>query len=153
MYQIHNSATFYVSQTEGDDSKLNGFSPTRDEFGNGPFRTVEHALSRIRVMRKTGVDRPFTIALTEDYPLSAPLSLTDGIDGITLTSHGRRHRLMGGIRLDGWTRDFFGKVPCLSAPIPKGKDGKLLDFTDLFDSSPAHALGFLPLSEQVSKKQ
>ena len=131
MYNIHNSATVYVSQTLGSDD-LSGLSPTREEGRNGPFQTLRRALKLIRSMRATGMGQPMTIALTEDYHLNEPLSLTDGVDGVTLTSYGSKKRVLGGVRIDGWRPDTFMGVSCLSAKLPPREDGERWCFTDLF---------------------
>ena len=134
MYSIKNSTTFYVSQINGNDYH-SGLSPTVDEYGNGPFQTLDRALDLIRQMRLTGVDKPLTIELVDDYYLSAPLALTNGIKRLTIESYGTRKRIIGGVRIEGWKRDTFNGVPCFSAKLPEQADGSTWAFTDLFVNS------------------
>lgn len=131
MYHIRNSATLYLSQTLGNDS-YSGLSPTPDEHGNGPLRTFEHAIKRIRTMRKAGVDRPMTLALTEDYYPTQPLTIPKDVCKLTLTSYSGRHRIIGGFRIDGWERGSYRGVDCLCAKLPAREDGASWAFTDLF---------------------
>lgn len=63
MFTAENSATFYVSQTKGNDN-ANGFSPVIDKNGNGPLKTVECALEKIAQFRDSGKERPYAISLT-----------------------------------------------------------------------------------------
>ena len=131
MYNSNNSATIYVSQTNGND-EWSGLSPTQEPCRNGPFRTLKRALKLAWYMRETGIRHPLTIALTEDYHLDAPLKLHNGIKGVTLTSYGSRKRILGGFRLEGWRKDTFMGVDCLSATLPPREDGQTWSFTDLF---------------------
>lgn len=132
MYQLHNSTTFYVSQTQGHNRHYNGLAPVPDEYGNGPFRSLDHTLKILATVRKTGIKRPLTVAFTEDYTLSAPLVLSSEIREVTFESFGRRKRILGGVRIEGWQRDSFGGVPCFSAKLPPKKDGSAWRFSDLF---------------------
>ena len=131
MYSINNSNTFYVSQSNGSDG-FSGLTPTVDEYGNGPFKTMDRALKLIRQMRLTGVDKPLTIELVDDYYLSAPLSLTNGLRRLTIESYGARKRIIGGVRIEGWRNDTFRGVPCFSAKLPEKQNGEPWQFTDLF---------------------
>ncbi|MBQ9086899.1 MAG: right-handed parallel beta-helix repeat-containing protein [Clostridia bacterium] len=132
MYQLRNSATIYVSQTHGDDKLYSGLAPVADDYGNGPFKTLEYALSVLRTIRKAGVERPMTVSLTEDYFLTAPLSLSDGIRRVTLESFGSRKRIIGGVRIEGWSHDRFNGFPCFSAKLSPKDDGTPWNFTDLY---------------------
>jgi len=131
MYSMKNSNTFYVSQSSGNDY-FSGLAPAADEYGNGPFQTLDRALRLIRQMRLTGVDKPLTIELVDDYYLSAPLSLTNGLKRLTIESYGSRKRIIGGVRIEGWQRDTFHDIPCFSAKLPEKEDGGAWAFTDLF---------------------
>ncbi len=126
MFANRNSATLYVSPSTGDDTQ-NGFSPIQTEGGDGPLASLEAAIARVKKMREEGVLRPMTIALCEDYYLSSPLDLS--VSGITLTSFGTRHRVIGGVRITGWRNDTLNGIACLSATLP---DGVSADFTDLY---------------------
>lgn len=108
MFDFHNSSVIYVSQPYGDDRTLNGFAPVADEYGNGPFKTLERALTAVGQCRVSGCMRPFTIRFTDDYYLSdtinfdvnAVVRTTDiSLSGITLESYGERKRIIGGIRV------------------------------------------------------
>ena len=131
MYNIYNTSVFYVSPSTGNN-RLNGMLPVADGYGNGPFQTLERAFRAVSDLRVTGVKRPITIALTEDYYLNAPIVIPADINAVTLESYGTRRRLIGGIRIDGWKHDTFNGVPCLSAVLPPKHDGTRWDVTDLF---------------------
>jgi len=131
MYNISNSSVIYVSQTRGND-RLNGFSPKTDGYGNGPVKTLERAFRAVAELRVTGMKRPMTVSLTEDYYMDRPITLSSEITGVTLRSHGGRKRLIGGVRITGWRKDTYRGVSCLSAVLPAKSDGSVWDFTDLY---------------------
>ena len=122
-------STIFVSQSVGCDG-ANGLSPTESAVG-APTRTLDRALALVREMREGGILRPLSIALCDDYLLSRPLKI-EGVERLTLTSYGERRSIFGGVRVDGWVRDEFRGVPCLSAEIPRGFDGEMIEMTDLF---------------------
>lgn len=126
IFDNRNSATLYVSPSIGNDT-ANGFSPIPTEDGDGPLATLEEAIARVGKMRSEGVLRPMTVALCEDYFLSSPLSLS--VSGVTLTSHGTRRRLIGGVRITDWHRAQLNGIDCLCAQLP---DELSPDFTDLY---------------------
>ena len=123
-------STIFVSQSVGCDG-ASGLSPTESAVG-APIRTLDRALALVREMREGGVKRPLSIALCDDYLLSRPLKI-EGVERLTLSSSGERRSILGGLRVDGWVRDEFRGVSCLSAPIPTS-DGKMIEMTDLFVS-------------------
>jgi len=128
MFTVKNSSVIYVSQKNGNDQQLNGFAPVADKYGNGPFKTLAPVICAIKAMRTLGDLRPMTVALTDDYYTDKPITLDDGICGLTLESFGERKRIIGGERIDGWVWDTYRGVDCLSAALPDGIEG----FTDLF---------------------
>ena len=140
MFDFHNSSVIYISQPHGDDCTLNGFAPAADEYGNGPFKTLERALTAVGQCRVSGCKRPLTIRFTDDYYLSDTVNFdvntvvrtTDlFLSGITLESYGERKRIIGGIRISGWKHDTFNGVNCLCADLPKKADGSQWDAVDL----------------------
>ena len=131
MYHIQNASVIYVSASLGHDKKYNGLSFTPDAFGNGPFATLRRAFHAVSDLRVTGVTRPLTIALMEDTFLEKPISIAPDQYAVTLTSFGKRRKLVGGIAITGWKWDSFRGVPCLSAQLPPKRDGSRWDFTDL----------------------
>ena len=102
-------STFFVSQVSGNDS-FTGVSPTNDNKGNGPYKTVERAIEAIKEYRSLGNERPLTISFIDDYFLSKPIDLS-GLNRVTLNSYRERCRLIGGARINNWKKDTFnGKV-------------------------------------------
>ena len=126
MYSFYNSTVIYVSQTQGHDGKYNGFAPDGDSNGSGPFKTLRRALAAVKELRDSGNGKPMTVALTEDYYLSAPIDFADGVCGVTIESHGERRRIIGGIKAEGWKRDTFNGVSCFSTLLPKKETGGIL---------------------------
>ena len=132
MHQSLHAATIYVSPSLGQDRSYcgghDGLSPVPDGAGSGPFRTIGAALNAAKDLRTAGVTRPLTVALCEDIFLDKPLHIT--VPGVTLTSYGRRRRISGGHKLEGWNEDIFNGVSCLSHTLPERRSG--WDFTDLY---------------------
>ena len=128
MYDYKNFSTLYVSQANGDNG-ANGLSPTFDSEGNAPLKTLDGALALAKRLRAHGVERPLTIALTDDYYVTSPIEIS-GIERLTVESYGKRRRIIGGVRIDGWREDIFNGVKCLSAGLPRELSG--VAFTDLF---------------------
>lgn len=128
MYQISNSGRIFVSPSLGDNKAYNGLAPEPDQAGNGPVKTLGHALWMIDYMRQAGNDRPMTVCLMEDFCIPfAPLKVPAGV---TITSWGSRKRLLGGVPVKGWKKDVFNGAACLSAKLPFREGG--WHFTDFF---------------------
>ena len=132
MYDIRNSSTLYVNQKIGKDRLYSGLSPTEDPYGNGPFHSIDYALTVIKNLRATGFSRPMTIALTDDYYTDCPIIISEDITDVTIESHGKRRRIIGGFQITGWRRDIKDGINCLSAELKPNKDGSLPVFTDLY---------------------
>jgi hypothetical protein len=132
MLSIRNSSTLYVDRLNGDDKKLSGLSPVNDGYGNGPYKTVEHALAIIKDLRKTGHFQPITVAFVNDYLLNAPILITPEVYGVTFRSYKERKRIIGGEPIFGWERGEFNGVPCLTALLPEKANGEKYSFTSLF---------------------
>ena len=90
MYNILNTSTLYVSQTQGDNM-ANGLAPIDDGF-NAPFKTLERAIRAVRELRVAGNNRPITIMLTDDQYLTSPLNID--VSAVTLDSYGERRKKM-----------------------------------------------------------
>ena len=143
MYNLRNTSTIYVSPTYGS-YRASGLTPMPDEYGNGPYPTIDAALFYIGEMRKNGVDRPLRLVITEDIYLPEPIQLTNDHKRLTITSLGDRKRIIGGIKIDGWKKDTFNGVACLSAKLPEKKNGEKWAFTDLFVNGKRAALTRYP---------
>ena len=124
MFNILNTSTLYVSQTQGGDM-ANGLAPMDDGF-NAPFKTLERAIRAVRELRVAGNNRPITIMLTDDQYLTSPLNID--VSAVTIDSYGEQRKIIGGIKIENWEKDTFNGVECMSAKLPEGK----WDFTDLW---------------------
>lgn len=131
MFNIRNTSTIYVSPTHGS-YRASGLAPMPDGYGNGPYPTIDAALFYIGEMRKNGVDRPLRLVITEDIFLPEAITLTKDHKRLTIESLGARKRIIGGVKIDGWKKDTFRGVACLSAKLPEKKNGEKWAFTDLF---------------------
>ena len=140
MYNYHNCSTLFVNGTCGHDD-FSGLTPTVNGH-DGPFKTIERALDMVAEFRIGGSLRPLTIAICDDYYLSSPIIIDPeklttrfgssyGLDGITFRSHGKRKKLVGGIKLEGWKKDTFNGKECLSCTLKKDEKGNTPVFTDL----------------------
>ena len=95
MYNYKNFSTLFVSQSFGLDG-ANGLSPRADKDGNAPLRTVESAVELVKKIRADGVERPFTIAIADDYYTDKPIEIRVGdeiSEGRHVESQGNRHRI------------------------------------------------------------
>jgi parallel beta-helix repeat protein len=128
MYNYKNFSTLFVSQKFGSDG-ANGLSARADECGNAPLLTLESAVSLVKRLRAEGVERPLTIAITDDYYTDKPIEIR-GVDKLTIESFGGRKRIIGGTRIEGFGKDTFNGVACLSAPVSEEIAER--GFTDFF---------------------
>ncbi len=94
-------------------------------------------------LRVTGVERPITIFLTDDYYLNETVTVGNmrdrrdscdryAGDGVKIASYGGRKRIIGGVKITGWQRDTLNGASCFSAVLPAKKDGSEWDVSDLF---------------------
>ncbi|MBQ8389320.1 MAG: right-handed parallel beta-helix repeat-containing protein [Clostridia bacterium] len=127
MYSYDYFSTLYISQKLGDDG-ANGLAPASDSEGNGPLSSLERALELVSELRRSGVERPLTLSLVDDYYLTSPLTINEKL--LTVESFGTQKRIIGGIRVEGWVRGEFNGVPCLCATLPQKEGG--WDLTDLY---------------------
>ena len=129
MFSNATISTLFVSQKHGSDA-YSGFE--REEHGDyqGPLKTIEAALERVRNMRAVGSRQPVSIVICDDiYFTEKPIVITNDVDQITIRgSHGTV--ISGGIQVKGFKRDTFNGKPCFSAPVPQVEQG--MWFTDLY---------------------
>lgn len=141
MLDYTNSATIYVSQTEGED-RLSGFSSQKTVFGEGPVKTLERVLDIIYNMRAGGAMQPLTVKVMGDYFLEETFNLGfkysrtwfdhgTPFNNITFEGFDGRSKIIGGKRLTGFKKDVFNGTPCVSLHIPEVKTGEW-KFTDLY---------------------
>jgi len=92
------------------------------------------ALAEVARIRDAGAGQPVTIALSPgDYFLPDTIRIGADVSAVTIEpAGGGEVRLFGGVRVTGFTADTYNGAPCLSAPIPKGADGKYLQFSDFY---------------------
>ncbi|MBQ8893872.1 MAG: right-handed parallel beta-helix repeat-containing protein [Clostridia bacterium] len=103
---MYPSSVFYVSPAHGSDHA---------DGMNTPFKTLHRTMDAIRALRAEGDQRPFTVALTEDYYLEEPLLIDQ--PAVTLESCGGRKRIIGGFKIENWQEDIFNGVSCRSAKV------------------------------------
>ncbi len=141
MINHNNVSTLYVSQRCGDDEDT-GFCKEAGEYKNGPFKSIERAIWRVKQMRFFGCLQPVTIKVLDDeYIIDKPIVIdtseweggqTPVLDGklnITIEPYNKT-LISGGKRITGWREDTFCGVKCFSADVPEVKDG--LWFTDFY---------------------
>lgn len=140
MNRYATSSTIYVSAEHGDDS-YSGLSPFPTLQGDGPVKTLAEAMSTIGQLRYDGIFQPYTVKLMDKTVyLSETLRISSRVDArycertpsfFTVEPYGDEPvTIVGGERIEGWRRDAFMGVPCLSADVPAVKDG--WRFTDLY---------------------
>ncbi len=100
------------------------------------FPTIAHALDYVRELRRVGVGQPISIRLVGDlYTLSEPITVRNGITGVTIEPAGnRRVKIIGGVPITGFQWDVYNEVKCLSAPLPVScmdENGEC-NFTDFY---------------------
>lgn len=126
MFSIENIATFYVSQTLGNDN-ASGFAPFADKYGNAPLKTIDKAIEIIKAQRANGLLRPMTVSIVGDYYINKPIVIED-VNAVTLEPYSKKGRIIGGVRIDGWKKGEYNNVDCLCANLPEGTP----DFTDFY---------------------
>ena len=140
MLDFSNSATIYVSATEGSDA-YSGFAPHPGVGNAGPLRTLRRAVELVTSLHIPDSAQPVAIRVSGDHYLSAPLEIggkdrfadADYIPtDLLIESYGDAPaRLIGGRRLEGFAPDSFNGTPCLSLHIPEVESGAWR-FTDLY---------------------
>ena len=131
-------STLFVSQKHGSDA-FSGFE--REENGNyqGPLKTVEAALERVRNMRAVGSRQPVRIVVTDEiYFVEKPIEITNDIDQLTICGLNGTV-ISGGVPVEGFKEDTFHGHKCFSAHVPQVEqglwstdfyvDGRRADFT------------------------
>ena len=74
LISFNNISTLYVSQTSGNDN-YNGFFAKFERESDGPFLTLEKAISTVSGMRKSGYVQPVSIKIVDKvYNVSKPVS-------------------------------------------------------------------------------
>ena len=122
-------STLFVSQKRGSDA-YSGFE--REEAGcyQGPLKTIEAALERIKNMRAVGSKQPVRIVLTDEiYFAEKPIVITPDVDQITICSDCKTV-VSGGVSVTGFEEDTFNGRKCLSAHVPQVEQG--MWFTDFY---------------------
>ena len=92
------------------------------------------ALAEAAKIRAAGAGQPITIELAAgDYFLPDTIRIGAEVSAVTIEpAAGAKVRVFGGVRVTGFVEDTYNGTPCLSAPIPKGADGKYLKFSDFY---------------------
>ncbi len=130
MITPYNISTIYVSQKDGIDRET-GFKPNGDERKNGPVKTIERALELVSQMRRMGINQPVTIKIMDDeYRLEKPVVIGANVQNITIEPY-KKTLISGGIKINGFKRDVFNGVDCISAYVPEVAERGLW-FTDFY---------------------
>jgi len=136
-----NFTNFYVSQKDGDDTRYNGRFPIPDKDKNGPYQSIEAGLDAIEKLRQTGDITPFTVYIVGDYyinghPITIDSQNNNGCKNVIFESYpdksGKLARIIGGVKLDSWKKDFFNGVECISSSVEADENGKFPTITELF---------------------
>ena len=127
---LSKSSTIYVSPRVGNDG-YTGSSPMPLDTENGPFKTLERAISAVKEYRSQGIDHPFEILLTDDVFISSPICIC-GVDRLKIGSFGEKRRIIGGKPITNWKNGTFNGQKCFCAHI-SDKDPER--FTDLYVGS------------------
>ena len=138
MPDFYNSATIYVSQTNGCDD-ASGLR--REDTGayQGPLKTLEAALELVAQLRESGAGQPITIEILGDYFVEKTIVIDNRVDNITITGNGTVH---SGREITGFHRDSFNGHDCFSAPVDGLSEG--FWFTDFFVDGERAELTTLP---------
>ncbi|MBR6321517.1 MAG: right-handed parallel beta-helix repeat-containing protein, partial [Lachnospiraceae bacterium] len=110
-------STFYVSPACRGTT---GQSPVPGKNGDGPFGSIQEALTAVSELRRSGIGQPVTIRLLPgEYEFSAPLTIGPDITNITIESYDAREKavISGGRKIEGFKADVFNGAECLSAEI------------------------------------
>ncbi len=101
--------------------------------------TVDEALARARELRQGGYTGPIGIRFNGgEYLLSEPVVIDETTPDLTIEA-ADGVRLLGGVRIEGFSWDEFNGVRCLSAAVPNE------DFTDFYVNGRAASLTRYPL--------
>lgn len=141
MINNNNVSTIYVSQKYGNDEDT-GFYKEAGKYKNGPLKTIECAIVRVKQMRFFGCLQPVSIKVLDDeYMIDKPVSVDlcgwrgSSISGeaaklnITIEPYDKT-LISGGKKITGWKEDIFNGIKCFSADVPEVKAG--LWFTDFY---------------------
>lgn len=129
MFHCSTVSTLFVSQKHGSDA-YTGFC--REESGNyqGPIKTIEAALERIKNMRRIGLGQPVRIVVLDDiYFTEKPIRIDNEVSFVTICGE-KDTVISGGCRVTGFRHDTFNGKACFSADVPQVKQGQW--FTDFF---------------------
>lgn len=126
MINANNLSVLYVSQKYGDDNHTGYYKESREDF-QGPLKTIENALEKIRDMRLFGYLQPMRIVITDDiYFVEKPILIDETLSAVTITS-ANKTTISGGRKIENFKKDTYNGVDCLSADIDEG-----FWFTDLY---------------------
>ena len=127
MTNLMSIATLYVSQATGKDSYSGLYKEPKNAL-DGPLFSVEAALEKVREIRRAGFIQPITVQiLDKEYFMSKTVRIDAELCNLTLEPY-TSTALVGGIKVEGFTKDSFGGVDCYSADVPKAKEMSFSDF-------------------------
>ena len=129
MFNNSNIATLYVSQEYGSDA-YTGFCCEKTGNYQGPLKTIEAALERVRNLRAIGARQPVSIVIIDKtYFVEKPILIDNSLELVTIK--GRKDTVIsGGYRVTGFQHDTFHGKACFSVVIPQVNEGAW--FTDFY---------------------
>lgn len=116
MVNYNNLSSFYVSQTNGNDT-YNGFYEKHINGQAGPFKTLEKAILTVSDMRKQGYLQPVSIRITDEvYCINNPVVISDDLCDVTIEPY-THTTICGAIEINNFVSDRFNGIKCVSADI------------------------------------
>lgn len=100
----------------------------------GDAVSIEEVLELVKALRKSGAMQPISIQLSAgDYYLQNTIQIGPEVSAVVIEPEkNERVRLIGGIRVKGFVWDTYNGVACVSAPVPRDREGKRLSFSDFY---------------------
>lgn len=127
MISLNNITALYVSQNNGNDD-FNGFYTKHDIQNNGPFKTLEKAISTVAKMRNQGFVQPVTIKITDSvYIVSKPVVIDNNVSLVTIEPYDECE-IRGGIEINNFEKSVYNGCKCLCADVSHLQNMEFSDF-------------------------
>jgi hypothetical protein len=116
MIGLNNITTLYVSQNDGNDD-FNGFYIKHNKHTDGPFKTLEKAISTVSHMRSCGFVQPVSIKIIDRvYNVSKPVVIDNNVSSVTIEPCDICE-IRGGIEIDNFEKSVYNGCKCLCADV------------------------------------